>query len=90
MESDNIARTVTSVVAEVAELSEQEIWEKRNAHLFEELGLDSLLALEIVAALERKYRIEVPEERVVEVTTLMEAINLVHEILGETREVVAQ
>jgi acyl carrier protein len=82
MELDSIARTVTSVVAEVAELSDEELWTKRDADLFEDLGLDSLLALEIVAALERKYRIEVPEERIVEVRTLTEAINLVKETLG--------
>jgi acyl carrier protein len=82
MEFDSISQTVTSVVAEVAELPEQELWRKRDADLFEDLGLDSLLALEIVASLERKYRIEVPEERIVEVRTLAQAIDLVRETLG--------
>ncbi len=88
MEFDNIARTVTSVVAEVAELPDEELWLKRDADLFEELGLDSLLALEIVAGLERKYRIQVPEERIVEVRTLSEAIRLVRETLGPEVEAV--
>jgi acyl carrier protein len=82
MEFDSIAQTVTSVVAEVAELPEDELWEKRNADLFEDLGLDSLLALEIVAGLERKYRIQVPEERIVEVRTLAQAVELVRESIG--------
>jgi acyl carrier protein len=90
MEFDSIAQTVTGVVAEIAELGEDEIWQKRDADLFEELGLDSLLALEIVASLERKYRIQVPEERIVEVRTLAEAIRLVRDTLGPEAEAVGQ
>jgi acyl carrier protein len=83
MYADQVERAVTEVVAEVSEKSEEELWGKRNAHLFDEVGLDSLLALEIVATLERKYRIEVPEERIVDVTTLSAAIELVKEMLRE-------
>jgi len=83
MYADQVERAVTEVVAEVAEKSEEELWEQRNAHLFDDVGLDSLLALEIVATLERKYRIEVPEERIVDVTTLSAAIELVKEMLRE-------
>jgi acyl carrier protein len=83
MYADNVERAVTEVVAEVSEKPEEELWAQRNSHLFEEVGLDSLLALEIVATLERKYRIEVPEERIVDVTTLSAAIDLVKEMLRE-------
>jgi acyl carrier protein len=83
MYADNVERAVTEVVAEVSEKSEEELWEKRNSHLFEDVGLDSLLALEIVATLERKYRIEVSEEKIVDVTTLMAAIALVKATLDE-------
>ena len=83
MYADNIERAVTEVVAEISEKSEEDIWQQRDKHLFEEVGLDSLLALEIVATLERKYRIEVPEERIVDVTTLTAAIALVKEMLRE-------
>lgn len=89
MEFDDIARTVTSVVAEVAEMPEDELWAQRDVDLFEGLGLDSLLALEIVAGLERRYRITVPEERIVEVHTLAQAVLLVKEMLGGGAEAVA-
>ena len=79
---DELEQSVTSVVAEIAELPEEEIWAKRDADLFDDLGLDSLLALEIVASLERKYRIQVAEERIVEVRTLSQAIALVRETIG--------
>jgi acyl carrier protein len=79
---DEIEQVVTTVVAEIAELPEAELWQKRDAHLFEDLGIDSLLALEIVASLERRYRIQVPEERILEVTSLMQAVSLVKELVG--------
>jgi acyl carrier protein len=39
--------------------------------------------LEIITTLERKYRIEVPEEKIVDVTTLNLAIDLVKDMLKE-------
>jgi acyl carrier protein len=83
MYADKIEETVTSVVAEVSEKPEEELWEQRDSHLFEDVGLDSLLALEIITTLERKYRIEVPEEKIVDVTTLNLAIELVKDMLKE-------
>jgi acyl carrier protein len=90
MEFDSIAEAVTGVVAEVSELPGDDLWIKRDADLFEELGLDSLLALEIVAMLERKYRIEVPEDRIVEVRTLSQAIDLVRESIEPAAEAAAK
>ena len=37
---------------------------KTEADLFNELGIDSLKAIEIVAAFERKYRVVVPEKEI--------------------------
>lgn len=82
MYSTEIERTVTQVVAEVSEKKEEEIWEKRDQNLFKGLGLDSLLALEIVAMLENKYNISVPEERIIEIATLNDAIHLVEDMLA--------
>ncbi len=80
---DEIEATVTGIVAEVAELPEEQLWKRRDEHLFEDIGLDSLLALEIIASLERKYHIEVPEEKIIEVTTLSDAIALVREAVQQ-------
>lgn len=82
MYSTEIERTVTQVVAEVSEKKEEEIWEKRDQNLFKDLGLDSLLALEIVAMLENKYNISVPEERIIEIATLNDAVHLVEDMLA--------
>lgn len=90
MYSNEIERTVTQVVAEVSEKKEEEIWEKRDQNLFKDLGLDSLLALEIVAMLENKYNISVPEERIIEIGTLNDAIHLVEDMLAAKDKAAAQ
>lgn len=90
MYSNEIERTVTQVVAEVSEKKEEEIWEKRDQNLFKDLGLDSLLALEIVAMLENKYNISVPEERIIEIGTLNDAIHLVEDMLATKDKAAAQ
>ncbi len=86
MDADTIAKEITIKVAEILEMDEAELWEDRKKHFFEDLGLDSLLALEIVASFEKKYRIEIEEERLTEITTLEQTINLVEELIVSKEE----
>ncbi len=46
-----------------------------------DLGVDSLMALEVIARIEKKYRIEIPEEAIERVRTLNDTLALVHEYL---------
>lgn len=80
---DNIEKEVTSIVAEVTELEESEIWEKRDADFFKELEIDSLLALEILALIEKKFKIQIPEEKLVDITSLNATIEMTKSILEE-------
>ena len=84
MTADNIDKEVTSIVAEVTELEESEIWEKRDADFFKELEIDSLLALEILALIEKKYKIQIPEEKLVDVTSLNATIGMTKSVLEES------
>ncbi|MFQ5713551.1 MAG: acyl carrier protein [Candidatus Scalinduaceae bacterium] len=81
--ADNIDKEVTSIVAEVTELEESEIWEKRDSDFFKELEIDSLLALEILALIEKKYKIQIPEEKLVDITSLNATIGMTKSILEE-------
>lgn len=45
------------------------------------LGVDSMLALEIVARIEKHYRVRVPEERFAEMQTLNSVVNLISSLL---------
>jgi acyl carrier protein len=48
-----------------------------DAHFVAELGVDSLKALEVLVALERKYQIKISEDEVRDMTTFAEVRDLV-------------
>ncbi|MCP4913502.1 MAG: acyl carrier protein, partial [Oligoflexia bacterium] len=68
-------------VAEVTELEESEIWEKRDADFFKDLEIDSLLALEILALIEKKFKVQIPEEKLVDITSLNATIEMTRSTL---------
>lgn len=48
-----------------------------DAHFVEDLGADSMMALEILAALEKKYGIVIPEDELPKLYSLRQAVDLV-------------
>lgn len=82
MYSDDTERDVTAIVAEVTEMDEKEIWERRDADFFKDLEIDSLLALEILALIEKKFKIQVPEDKLVDITSLQLTINMTKDVLA--------
>lgn len=71
---------ITMITAGITEMDSADIWARRDDHFFKDMEIDSLLALEILAMLEKQYKIEVPEERLAEITTLNNIINLVRSL----------
>jgi len=45
------------------------------------MGLDSLLALEILAMIEKKYKVRIPEEKLADMTSLQQTIDISKEVL---------
>ncbi len=83
LDPEQIQAEVKSLIAEIAELPEEEI--EGDALFGEDLGIDSLMGLEIIAAVEKKYRIEIPEENLRRVKTLNDTTALVEEYLEASR-----
>lgn len=75
MSTINVEQEVKELIADIIEMEPDKI--DPNAHLVEDLGMDSMMALEILAALEKKYRIKLPEEELPRITTLNGTIELV-------------
>ena len=71
---------IRSIVAEIAELEEGEIHADHN--FSEDLGFDSMMALEIVAKLEKQYRIRIPEEELPKLSNLTKTVDMVLGYLG--------
>ncbi len=86
MSVESLEKDITTIVAEVTELEESEIWEKRDADFFKDLEIDSLLALEILALIEKKFKVQIPEEKLVDITSLNATIEMTRSTLEENEK----
>lgn len=76
----NIESDMRNLVAEIIEKAPDEI--KSDDRLVEDLGVDSMMALEILAGIEKKYKITIPEEKLAEFITLGSIIAIAKEYLS--------
>lgn len=76
----SIEQEVKAVVSRVIKVPEDKI--DANADLFRELGVDSLLGVEIFATLDKKYKVDLPEKKLDKIRTLNDIIGLVKEKTG--------
>ena len=77
MSDSELREKLREIVAEVAELDEVP-----NDTPFKDLGIDSMMAIEIIADVERTYSIKVPEEELERVIDLNSVVALVQSKLG--------
>ena len=73
---------IRNIIAEIIEKDPAEI--TPDARFFEDLGVDSMMALEILAAIEKKYKISIPEEKLAQLTTLNQTIAVAKEYMSQT------
>lgn len=76
---DRISGEIRSLIAEISEVPEEQI---TDGVPFADLHIDSLMALEIVAHIEKKYRIHIAEEDLQRVKSFGDTIALVSEHLA--------
>jgi len=71
-----LATTIRDMIAEIGELDDaQQIGAEQ--HLIEELGLDSMLLLEVLSSLEQTYGISIPETEFPNMTTVTACVDVV-------------
>lgn len=75
----NVEQDIRELVAEILESEPQEIG--IDAHFVKDLGMDSMMALELLAAVEKKYRIVIPEDVLPKFTDLRRTVTIVEGIL---------
>lgn len=80
---DRIRDTIRESVNRITGIAPAEIHDSSNYR--EDLGLDSLSALEVMVDIEYAFKIKVPEERLQTVQTVQDTINVVQEYLGAVR-----
>ena len=77
MDASQIRAKIKDIIANVANLDAATIAD--NADFFDDLGLDSLSLLEIGVDLDYEFKLGVPEERLQELRTVQDSVNLVLE-----------
>ena len=74
-----LEKELREIISKITEIEPNEI--ALESKFVEDLGMDSMMALEILAAMEKKYKIQIPEEKLAQLRTLKDTIKLAKEYL---------
>jgi acyl carrier protein len=75
--ADDLKDKLRSIIAEVAEIDEVP-----DDVPFRDLGIDSMMAIEIVAEVEREYKLSIPEDELEELTDFNAVLRKVQQKLN--------
>ncbi len=76
----DLTKDLRELVAEILESEVSEV--DADANFVKDLGMDSMMALEILAGIEKKYRIVIPEDTLPKFTTLNATAEIVEGIIS--------
>ena len=82
-DANTIEKDLREIVAEILETEPGGI--DGAAQFVKDLGMDSMMALEILAAIEKKYRIVIPEDLLPQFTHLNKTVEIVSNILAKNK-----
>ncbi len=75
----NVEADLRELVATILEVEPDTI--DAQASFVKDLGMDSMMALEILASIEKKYKIVIPEETLAKFTSLSQTVKIVQDML---------
>ena len=78
----NVEKEIILIISDVSGLDEGEISSEKN--FFKDLEVDSIKAIEITVAIEKKFKVSIRDEDVPKITTVKEAVELVNRLLGQS------
>ena len=81
---DNLEQEVKQLISNTTGLSAEEL--KSDANFWEDLGVDSIKAIEISVAIERKYKIRIRDEQISQIATIGQAVDVVKEALTKKQD----
>ena len=84
----NVEKEIISIISEVSGFDEEEIAPEKN--FYEDLEIDSIKAIEITVAIEKRFKVSVRDEDVPNITTVRQAVELVTQLLNQTDPSVAK
>ena len=79
MDREQLKSEIRKTICRVTELSEDQI--EGDETLIDDLGIESVMLVDILAEVEEKYQVEIPEERYEELDCLDSFVDLVQELI---------
>lgn len=73
--AEQVREEVRSRVAELTEVDPSEVSD--TADFMDELGVDSLMAIELMVALDKEYKIDIPEDEFRQIKNVDQAVEVV-------------
>jgi acyl carrier protein len=83
-ETLEVREEVKKLVAEIARMDTREV--KESANIRDDLGVDSLMAMEILAAIEKRLEVVIDEAKVFDVVTVKDLLDLVTRYVKRKRK----
>ena len=78
---NNIEREIVAIIADVSGADESEIGP--DTDFVKDLEIDSIKAIEITVAVEKKFKVSIRDEDVPKILTLRQAVDLVTQLLEQ-------
>jgi len=79
-EVGNVEKEVVSIISNVSGVDEAEITPETN--FVKDLEIDSIKAIEITVAIEKRFKVSVRDEDIPNITTVGKAVNLVNSLVN--------
>jgi acyl carrier protein len=78
---EDVAKELMSIIAEIAGVDEEHV--TPDSDFSKDLEIDSIKAIEVTVAIEKRFKVSVRDEDVPRITTVRNAIDLVNELLDQ-------
>jgi acyl carrier protein len=79
--ASNIEKEIVSILSEISGVDEADI--RPETDLAKDLEIDSIKAIEITVAIEKKFKVSIRDEDVPKIMTLQQAVELVKGLLAQ-------
>jgi acyl carrier protein len=77
---ENVEKEIISIIADVSGFEENEV--TLDANMQEQLEIDSIKAIEITVALEKKYKISIRDDDIPNIITVRQAVDAVSNLVS--------
>jgi acyl carrier protein len=79
--SQNIEKEIILIISEVSGVDEEDV--KLDSNLINDLEIDSIKAIEIAVAVEKKYKVSIRDEDIPKIMTPRQIVELTQKLLTE-------